>query len=110
MGVRTYENILRPTQNPTLAGMDSLIKAANAISLRTEESLKSKVGNRIDFTNAILKNENKIIGEPKVHYSLRKYKSKGSYDIMTDISENVTLVKLMDYLGNVNNDISLVGY
>ena len=25
MGVGTYENILRPTQNPTLAGMDPLL-------------------------------------------------------------------------------------
>ena len=33
-----------------------------------------------------------------------------SYDILTGISENVTLVKLMDYLGNVNNAISVVGY
>ena len=29
-------------------------------------------------------------------YSLRKYKKKGSYDIMTDISENVTLGQLME--------------
>ena len=28
VGVRTYENILRPTQNPTLAGMDPLLEAA----------------------------------------------------------------------------------
>ena len=34
----------------------------------------------------------------------------GSYDILTYISEHVTLVKLMDYLGNLNNDISVVGY
>ena len=34
------------------------IKAATAISLRVEDSLKSKVGNCIDFPNAILKNEN----------------------------------------------------
>ena len=33
-----------------------------------------------------------------------------SYDIMTDISEHVTLVQLMDSLGNVNHDISVVGY
>ena len=45
-----------------------------------------------------------------MHYSLVKYKKKGSYDIMTDISENVTLVKLMDYVVNVNNYISIVGY
>ena len=34
----------------------------------------------------------------------------GSYDIMTDISENVTLLQLMNYLGNVNHAISIVGY
>ena len=33
-----------------------------------------------------------------------------SYDILTDISEYVTIVQLMDYLGNVNHDISVVGY
>ena len=32
------------------------IKSVNAISLRIEESLNSKVGNRIDFSSAILKN------------------------------------------------------
>ena len=32
-------------------------KNANVISLRIEESLKSEVGNSIDFENAILKNE-----------------------------------------------------
>ena len=34
----------------------------------------------------------------------------GSYDIMKDISEHVTLVQLMDSLGNVNHDISVVGF
>ena len=29
---------------------------------------------------------------------------------MTYISKHVTLVQLMDYLGNVNHDISVVGY
>ena len=73
-----------------------------------EESLKSKVGNRIDFANTILKNENKIRGESKVHYSLRKY--KGSYDILIDISEHVTLRQFMTSLGNVNHAIIVVGY
>ena len=68
------------------------------------------MGNRIDFVNAILKNEKYIKGEPRVYYSLTKYKNMGSYDILTDISEHVTLVQLMDYLGNVNNAISVVGY
>ena len=48
--------------------------------------------------------------EPKVNYSLMKYKKKGYYDILTDIGENVTLVKLMDYSGNMNHTISVVGY
>ena len=34
----------------------------------------------------------------------------GSYDILTDISEHVTLVQFMDYLGNLNHAISIVGY
>ena len=68
------------------------------------------MGNRIDFANAMLKNENKIQGEPKVYYSLNKYKKKSSYDILTDISEHVTSFQLMDYLGNLNHAFSVVGY
>ena len=52
----------------------------------------------------------KIKGKPRVYYSLRKYKNMGSCDILTDISEHVTLVQLMDYLGNVSHAISVVGY
>ena len=36
------------------------IKSDNDISLRIEESSKSKVGNRIDFSNAILENEKNL--------------------------------------------------
>ena len=66
-------------------------KSANAISLSIENYLNSKVGNRIDFANAILKNEKIIQGETIVYYSLGKYKKKASYDILTDISEHVYL-------------------
>ena len=45
-----------------------------------------------------------------MYYSLRKYKHTGSYNILKDISENFTLVQLMDPLGNVNDAISIVGY
>ena len=68
------------------------------------------MGNRIDFANTILKNEKIIKGEPKVHYSLIKYKKMVSYAILTYISEHVTLVQLMDTLGNVNSVISVLGY
>ena len=68
------------------------------------------MGNCIDFADAILKNEKKIKGEPRVYYSLKKYRNMGSYDILTDIREHVTLVQLMDYLGNFNHAISVVVY
>ena len=84
-------------------------KADNAISFRIAESLKSEVGNHIDFANAILKT-NKIKGEPRVYYSPRKYKNMGSFDIMIDVRENVNLVQLMYYLGNANHAISVLGY
>ena len=47
--------------------------------------------------------------QPKVHYNLSKYKKKGSHNILSDISQNVNLVQLIDYLGNVNHAISVVG-
>ena len=53
------------------------------------------MGNRIDFANAILKNEKTIKGEPRVYYSLGKYIKKGSYDILTYIIETFTLVQLV---------------
>ena len=45
-----------------------------------------------------------------MQYSLVEYKNKGSYDILKDIREHVTLVQLMDYLGNVYHAISVVEY
>ena len=48
-------------------------------------------------------------GEVRVHYQLIKYKMMGYYKILEDISANITLVQLMDSLGNVNHAISVVG-
>ena len=48
-------------------------------------------------------------GEARVHYRLIKYKKMGDYKMLEDISSNVTLVQLMDSLGNVNHSISVVG-
>ena len=54
-------------------------------------------------------NRNRNKGEAMVHYELMKYKKMGDYKILEDISANVTLVQLMDSLGNVNHAISVVG-
>ena len=48
-------------------------------------------------------------GEARVHYKLIKYKKKGDYKILEDVSANITLVQLMDSIVNVNHDISVVG-
>ena len=84
-------------------------KVADAISLRIKESLKSEVRNRIHFATDNMQNKKRNKGETRVHYSLEKYKKKGEYDILKNISANVTLVQLMDSLGNVNHAISVVG-
>ena len=39
-----------------------------------------------------------------------KYKNKGYYYVVGYISENFTLVQLMDSLGNMNHAIGVVGY
>ena len=94
-----------------LSAFDSTnhFNAANAISMRIEEPLKIEVGNRIYFANDILKNKKRNVGEARVHYNLIKYKNMREYKILEDISANVTLVQLMDSLGNVNHAISVVG-
>ena len=71
--------------------------------------MKNEVGNHIDFENEIMLNHKRNKGETRVHYKLMKYKKMGEYKILEDIGENVTLVQLMDSLGNVNHAISVVG-
>ena len=68
--------------------------------------MKSEVSNRIDFANDILKNKKINKGEPKVHYNLMNYNKMREYKILKYISADVTLVQLMDSLGNVNYAIS----
>ena len=77
--------------------------------MRIEESLNSEVGNRIDVAKDILINNKRKIDETKVHYNLIKYKKKGLYKFLEDISKHVTLVQFMDSLGNANHAISVVG-
>ena len=70
--------------------------------------MKSEVRNRIHFATDIMQNKKRNKGETNVHYSLIKYKKKGEYENLKNISANVTLVQLMDPLGNVNHAISVV--
>ena len=42
------------------------------------------------------------------HYKLMEYKKMGDYNILEDISANISLFQLMDTSGNVNHSISVV--
>ena len=61
-------------------------KAENSISTRIKESLKSEVGNCIDFENDIMLNRKRNKGEARVHYQLIKYKMMGDYKILEETS------------------------
>ena len=87
--------------------------AVTALVNRIEESLtlrKEIFKSIINFSNTIMKNRRKIKVEHNLQYNLTIWKKNNDFDILNEISEDVTLVQLMDLLGNVNHAISLVGY
>ena len=49
------------------------------------------------------------ISEQHIINNLKKWKKKGAFDILNDISEIFTLVQLMDTLGNANHAFIIVG-
>ena len=70
-----------------------------ALVNRIEESLNPQIEifkGIIYFANTIMKNRRKIKGEQILQYNLTIGKKSYDFDILNDISEDVTLVKLMD--------------
>ena len=65
---------------------------------------------RIHSANTIMKNRIKIKVEQNLQYNLTIWKKNNYFDILNEISEDVTLVQLMNSLGNVNHAISVIGY
>ena len=49
-------------------------------------------------------------GEHNLRYNLKKWGKRGAFDILNEFSEHFTFLKLIDTLGNVYHDISIVGY
>ena len=49
-------------------------------------------------------------GEQHIHFKITKCKLKDSFDIFNCISENVTLVELMDTVVNGNHTVVIVVY
>ena len=78
-----------------------------------EESLtlqKDEFRNIIHFDNYIMTNRIHIKGEQHLIYNMKIWNKSDAFDILNNINEYVTLVQLMDSLGNVNHAISIVGY
>ena len=71
---------------------------------------KENCKNRIHLDNAIMTNKRKIAGSQNLRNNLTIWSGNDTFDILNDISENVTLVQLMDSLGNVNHAIIIVGH
>ena len=46
--------------------------------------------------------------EQRLRYNLKIWNKKGVFDVLKDISSNVTLVKLMDTLVNMNYAMSII--
>ena len=69
-----------------------------------------KFRNIINFSNAIMTNSMHIKDEQHLRYNMKVWYKRYDFDILKNISEYVTLVQLIDSLGNVNNSISTVGY
>ena len=66
MGVGTYEKILRPTQNPTLAGMDPLPLIICAAEYWTQSGGKEafiKPHCRGELLGPFSRNEETVVGE-----------------------------------------------
>ena len=57
-----------------------------------------------------MKNMIHIKGEQHPRYNMKVRHKNDAFDIINNISEYIILVQLMDSLGNLNHDISIVGY
>ena len=86
-------------------------RAVTAFVNCIEESLTlqtEKYRNIIHFANVIMTNRRKNKDEHNLRYNLRVWYRNDDFDILKNVSEYVTLVQLMDSLGNVNDIISIV--
>ena len=63
----------------------------------------------IKFSNSILLDKARKFGEQQLRYKLETWNKTGTFYIMNNISERVTVVQLMDSLGSVKHALSVVG-
>ena len=64
--------------------------------------------NRIHFSDNITNKKHCHKGEHNLRYNLNICKKKRAFYIRNEISENISLMQLMDTLGNMNHAISIL--
>ena len=71
--------------------------------------LKDAVPSKIEFSYEIMTHESRKKGDRHLHYKLGQWKKNCHFYILNNISKYVTLMQLMDSLGNVNHAVSAFG-
>ena len=87
--------------------------SARSVVMRIEEWLHFQCKGYKDiivFYNSIMKYHVRNPGDQRLHYNIKKEIKQCSFDILRDISENITLVQFMETVGNVNDAVIIVGY
>ena len=56
-----------------------------------------------------MKDQVRNLGDHRLHYNIYKRIKQGSFYILCDIREKVSLVKFMENVCNVNHALSIVG-
>ena len=83
--------------------------AENETATHIYASLTYAINDRIKFANSIVSNEARNFGEQHLRYKLKQRKKTGTFDILNNISDYVTLLKLMDSIGNESHTVSVGG-
>ena len=65
--------------------------------------------NRIKFATEVLTDHVINKGQQQCRYKVVQWNNRGTFDILNDISDHMTLVKLIDTAINVNHAVSIIG-
>ena len=80
----------------------------NSIATHISSPITGDILDRAMFANAIMTDRKRRKGEQRMLYKLEDWKKIGTFGIMNNISKYVTLVQLMDSVGNMNIAVSVV--
>ena len=61
----------------------------------------------VKFANNIMIDKEQDKVDHNLHMNIKRWKVKGRFDILNDNIKNITLVQLVDKVGNVNHSVSI---